>query len=284
MFNICFDYFNEHDITISTNPDPLKSKTKCIYFPYGKQEHTPTPILMGDKELPWVDTWPHLGNNIDKNDFVNPGKGCLYQDLMDKRGSFIGKFHSLHQEFGFTNPDVMMKIVQIYATSFYGSPLWSYSSKEAEKLFTSWNILVRQVYGVPNTTHRYLIESMSKSKHLKTVIYKRYLSFLHSVVNSKKDCLSSLGKKMIVDCGSITMQNLELISKETGQENIMGIAPCEVINGYQYSPIPLGEEWRVGLLDELIDLRNGSLNLEWDDNSELSPDDLNDLINFVATS
>ena len=121
MFKICFDYFNEHDTTISTNPDPQKSKTKCIYFPYGKQEHTPTPILMGDKELPWVDTWPHLGNNIDKNDFVNPGKGCLYQDLMDKRGSFIGKFHSLHQEFGFTNPDIMIKIVQIYATSFY---LW----------------------------------------------------------------------------------------------------------------------------------------------------------------
>ena len=57
----------------------------------------------------------------------------------------------------------------------------------------------------------------------------------------------------------------------------MGIAPCEVINGYQYSPIPLGEEWRVGLLNELLDLKNGSLNLE-------GGADLNDLINFVATS
>ena len=208
MFNMCFDYFNDHDITISTNPDPKKSKTKCIYFPYGKQDHTPTPILMGDKELPWVDSWPHLGNNINRNDFVYPGKGCFYQDLLDKRGSFIGKFHSLHQEFGFTDPEVMMKIVHIYATSFYGSSLWNYSSKEADKLFTSWNILVRQVFGVPNTTHRYLIESMSKSTHLKAVIYKRYLSFLHSVVDSKKDCLSSLGKKMLIDCGSITNKNL----------------------------------------------------------------------------
>ena len=57
--------------------------------------------------------------------------------LLDKRGMFICKFHSLHQEFGFADPDIMMKIVHIYATSFYGSPLWSYSSKEAEKLFTS---------------------------------------------------------------------------------------------------------------------------------------------------
>ena len=33
MFNICFNYFNDHDIIISTNIDPKKSKTKCIFFP-----------------------------------------------------------------------------------------------------------------------------------------------------------------------------------------------------------------------------------------------------------
>ena len=31
MFDICFNYFNEHDIIISTNIDPNKSKTKCIF-------------------------------------------------------------------------------------------------------------------------------------------------------------------------------------------------------------------------------------------------------------
>ena len=71
---------------------------------------------------------------------------------------------------------------------------------------------------------------------------------------------------------------------DTGHKNIMGMSPCEVLNGYQYTPVPLGEEWRVGLLDELLDLRKGSMKLEWGDNSALSPDDLNSLINFVATS
>ena len=32
MFNICVKYFQEHKITISTNVDLKKSKTKCIYF------------------------------------------------------------------------------------------------------------------------------------------------------------------------------------------------------------------------------------------------------------
>ena len=143
---------------------------------------------------------------------------------------------------------------------------------------------MRRVYGVPNTTHRYLIESLSKSSHLKAVIYKRYLSFVHSVVDSKKDCLSSLGKKMLGDCGSITNKNIELISKETGHENVMGMSPCEVVNGYQYSPVPESEEWRVGLLDELIDLRKGALKVEWDDGTRLTFNDLQGLIGFVAAS
>ena len=89
MFNMCFDYFEDHDITISTNPDPAKSKTKCIFFPYGKS------IFMGEKELPWVDSWPHLGNNIHRNDFAYPGNGSFSHDLLVKRGSFIGKFHGI---------------------------------------------------------------------------------------------------------------------------------------------------------------------------------------------
>ena len=69
MFDICFQYFKDHEITISTNPDPKKSKTKCIFFPFGKQQTSPTPLVMGDTFLPWVDHWPHLGNNIHRDDF-----------------------------------------------------------------------------------------------------------------------------------------------------------------------------------------------------------------------
>ena len=140
MFDICFQYFKDHEITISTNPDPKKSKIKCILFPYGKQQTSPTPLVMGDNFLPWVDHWPHLGNNIHKDDFRLPGKGNFTHDLLDKRAKFIGKFNGLMQEFGFAESSVMFSIVNIYAMSFYGSQLWDYSSAETNRLFTSWNI------------------------------------------------------------------------------------------------------------------------------------------------
>ena len=151
MFNICFKYFLDHAITISTHPDPVKSKT--MFFPYGKHEGLPTCLLMGDTPLPWVNNWPHLGNKIHTDDFQYPGKGSLTHDLFEKRQGFIGKFYGLFQEFGFADSDIMIKMVQIYAMSFYGSQLWDYTSSAATKLFTSWNILVRTVFGVSNTTH-----------------------------------------------------------------------------------------------------------------------------------
>ena len=101
MFDICFQYFKDHEITISTNPDPKKSKTKCIFFPYGKQQTSPTPLVMGDNFLPWVDHWPHLG------------KGNFTHDLLDKRAKFIGKFNGLMQEFGFAESSVIFSIVNI---------------------------------------------------------------------------------------------------------------------------------------------------------------------------
>ena len=136
---------------------------------------------MGTTPLPWVDEWPHLGNNLNNNDFRYPGNSSFLHDLLGISGTFIGKFHGLFQEFGCLDSDILLKVINIYATSFYGSHLWDFSSNEANRLFNSWNSMIRLVYKVPNTTHRYLIEGLSQSKHLKSCLFKRYLSFIHSV-------------------------------------------------------------------------------------------------------
>ena len=163
-----------------------------MYFPHGNHQEEPIPILMGEEELPWVENWPHLGNMIHKGDFRLPGKCSFSHDLINERDKFIGKFHGLLQEFGFSDSLVLLRMVNIYATSFYGSQLWDFSSNEASKLFTSWNVLVSTVFKVPNTTHRYLVEPLSDTVHMKVILFKRYLGFIHSILDSPKKCLSSL--------------------------------------------------------------------------------------------
>ena len=74
----------------------------------------------------------------------------------------------------------------IYATSFYGSGLWDMASKEVDKLFKSWNVAVRMAYGVPPMTHRYMIEHLSKTLHVKTMLASRFSKFVDSLLNSCK--------------------------------------------------------------------------------------------------
>ena len=167
MFTICEEYFNDHRITISTNTDVKKSKTKCIYFSHNRSKEMPAPIMMGEVALPWVDSWAHLGNNLHRNNLSVQCHSTLDSDTRDKRIKFIGKYHSLRQEFGFLKPETLFKIIEIYATSFYGSNLWSFSSYEAERIFTSWNNMVRSVWNISNIAHRYLIEELSGTKHKK---------------------------------------------------------------------------------------------------------------------
>ena len=137
MFSLCVTYFEEHMITISTNIDIKKSKTKCIFFSHTKSSVKPAPIMFNEIPLPWVDSWPHLGNELDRFNLATKAASNMDKDLEIKIRKFIGKNHSLKQEFGFSSSEVLLKLVNIYATSFYGSVLWDLTGSSAEKLFTS---------------------------------------------------------------------------------------------------------------------------------------------------
>ena len=212
MFNICVNYFKEHQITISTNIDIKKSKTKCIFFSHTKSNVDPACIMFQDTPLPWVETWPHLGNDLERNGLSVKTGSNMNADLLKKRGKFIGKCHGLRQEFGFASSEVMFNLINIYATSFYGSVLWDLRGSAANTLFASWNSLIRTIWQIPNTAHRYLIEEISETKHLQAILSQRYLGFTHSLINSKKKCLSEMAKKMVYDQGSITGQNINFIA------------------------------------------------------------------------
>ena len=45
------------------------------------------------------------------------------------------------------------------------------------KLYTSWNIAIHILFGLPRQTHRYFIELISEQIHLKTLLCSRFVSF-----------------------------------------------------------------------------------------------------------
>ena len=58
----------------------------------------------------------HLGHILESNN-------SMKADISLKKGKFVGKIHSMMQEFHYANKAVLMKLVNMNTTSFYGSPL-----------------------------------------------------------------------------------------------------------------------------------------------------------------
>ena len=90
MLNLTKSFLQKLGLKISVNHiTPKKSKTKCVAFGIKRD---PPPISLDGINLPWSDSYTHLGHVLCKD-------GSLRLDVDLKRRSFIGKYHELQQEF-----------------------------------------------------------------------------------------------------------------------------------------------------------------------------------------
>ena len=127
------------NLKFGTNQNPQKSKTKCIAFSNRLRDcQNLVPIRLNGLPLPWVNKVSHLGCTLESNN-------SMKADLALKRGKFVGKVHSLMQEFHFARKDVLMKLINTYTTSFYGSPLWDPLSTDCDRLYRCWNVTIRNL-------------------------------------------------------------------------------------------------------------------------------------------
>ena len=241
---ICEKYFTEHGIKISTNVILEKSKTKCMVF---NLSVLPASIVLYDTPLPWVQSFIHLGHRIHVDESMS-------HDLLQKRAEFISKLHGLRQEIGIQNPNVFMTLVFIYLSSMYGSNLWNLFSNEAEKLFSSWNILIKNTYDLPFPTHRYISQEMFHRPHIRICLLRRFVKFYNKLKLSNKPEVVHLFEIQQYDYRSSFGNNCKLLCNENN------VARMEDINIENISmPIKLEERdsWRIPFLKELLSLRSG---------------------------
>ena len=67
MVKICEDYGLEHNLVFSTDPDPQKSKTKCVLFTAYSIKSYPVKVVLDNKDLPWVDSKPWRGFRFNRD-------------------------------------------------------------------------------------------------------------------------------------------------------------------------------------------------------------------------
>ena len=181
MLTVCQEYGRRHNLVFSTDPNPAKSKTKCVYF-CGRVKDVvyPPPVKLDGKYLPWVVTAEHLGHTL--HQLVS-----MDQDCRIKRTKFIDRTNELRDQLHFAHPDQVMKAIQIYCCDGYGSMLCFFGSDAAEYFVKSWNTCVKLVFDVPTiSTLIYLVEGHLAKDHtsLRNQVLSRYPSFVQNLLNS----------------------------------------------------------------------------------------------------
>ena len=200
-------------------------------------------------------------------------------DLAQKRGKLIGKLNSLSQEFHYVDPSVFVKILNIYASSFYGSSLWDLFSTDCEKIYTSWNVAIRICFDVDRTTHRYFIEELSESLHPKVMLCSRYVSFHKSLLTCDKFPVRFLASLHQNDQRTVFGRTLRQIG------NMCGLPPQHfpskilVKRKMKYFGVPNSETWRPSLLRDLLGARQDRSALPGFSSAEIE-----EMIKFVCTS
>jgi hypothetical protein len=107
---------------------------------------------------------------------------------------------------------------------------------------------------------------------------KRFLSFLSQVQKSSKLLPGLLLNLVKHDVRSSTGSNLRNIMLLTGKDNIEEVKEMDVAD-VDYAPVIQEDLWKIQMVMELIDVRDGQLKLE-----NLSNEELEDTLEIVCTS
>ena len=210
--------------------------------------------------------------------YINNDGLYTEQDILIKRAQFISKSLELNQEFSFASSKTKFQINNIYNSHYYGSPLWDLSGKSANHLESTYNKGVKVMFNLPLATHRMLIKPVSGYMHVRRVLMSRFLGFLQQIRSSKKSIPKLLLCHISQDVRSTTGKNLRNILLQTDKACVHELLKNDV-KDIEYHPVPTKEKWKVDVLKELIENRDGSLVIEGFDDEELSQ-----MINYLCIS
>ena len=180
MLDKCQAYAAEHNIMFSTDPNPSKSKTKCIFVCGNKKNLVkPAPLSLCGRELPWVSTATHLGHELHES-------GSMEHDAHVKRAIFIDKSVELRESLSFASPVEILSAMKVYCCSFYGCMLWDLGGDGANKVFNSWTTGVKLAWNVPRGTRSYLVQQVLDAgiTSAKVDILARYGGFFQGLRKS----------------------------------------------------------------------------------------------------
>ena len=195
---------------------------------------------------------------------------------------YIEKNCELNQEFPHAHPEVKCKLNKIYNSSFSGSVLWDFSSRNFSQLVNSWSVSVRHMWGLSFATHRYLIEALS-GQHALSMLITRYVKFIQSIRKSPKIAVQFLLQKVLKNCSTLTGKNVRYVLEQTDSENIFDVSPNAIKKEFKFCEMKKEDAWRVNLVKEMINIRQKVLTLDQNEHA-LSNEEMEEILDYVCST
>ena len=179
------------------------------------------------------------------------------------------------QEFSFANCETKANINRIFNSHFTGSVLWNLTSKEADMVYNTWNVSIRKMFRLDRTTHRYLIEPISRIQHIKISIMKRLAKFTDKLSTTNKQTVRNVYHSMVNDCRSTIGTNSRFVRLECNKSKVL----AKDIEKKSFCAISQCEKWRTSVIEDLINIRDNYSNpIGW------NKEDIIDALHHVCTS
>ena len=252
MLAKCEDFALRNNLQFSTDPDPRKSKSKCI-FVCGRNKHLvkPAPVTLYGVDLPWVSTATHLGHELSED-------GSMDTDVKGKRAAFITRRTEVRETFGFASPMEVLTAVKVYTCDFYGAMLWDLGGEEVQKLLNCWTTCVKLAWNVPRGTHTYFVDHLLSGdlSSAKVDIMVRYLKFFKGLLKSPTKEVLLMANLSARDVRSTVGKNLRYLQLESGQDPwITSPADLRQSLSSQKADAPEDDRWRLRYLAKLLEER-----------------------------
>ena len=246
MLEKCENFAEQNNLTFSTDPEPSKSKTKCLFI-CGRKKHPvyPAPLQLYGVDLPWVEHATHLGHELHQD-------GTMELDTKMKRAGFIENSTEIREMFGFAHPAQVLTAVQIYTCHFYGSMLWDLFGDMSGQVYRAWNTCIKLAWRIPRSSHNYVADHLAGSlPSVKKKIICQFVSFFQKLAKSSSREVRILSGVVCHNIQSVTGRNLynigNLFNLDPRKDNVEVFKNTNI--GYS---APEEDKWRLPFLMKLL--------------------------------
>ena len=183
MLEIADKFSKEYDVLFN------HSKSKLLLFRSSSNDLCPfdkKSISFDGSIIECVDNEKHLGNVIGKESNANNIKQCI--------NDFYGRVNVLIANFKFVSPSIRYDLFKTFCMPLYGVQLWDFSSPFVDRFLVAWRKCIRRLMVLPMQTHCSLLHIICNDFTAEVQLHKRFMRFIHSIMNSNNECVKLCSK------------------------------------------------------------------------------------------